>query len=306
MTLKTMKNGYTCVASGWRASSAGETATGFYCDESCLTYDYWTDGNGCKFTPYLGYVCDPKTETWRKATNLEVEIDSICGDWIEEGSYRINHIRNKVYQCTANHTWKEIEIKWLSNVYAGNYGGSNRYLSYRYITLGDTSLLVEPVKIRHYNDSSTTWTCPNNVSEDCDSIGVMYDWAGALALSKDYNSSKPPSSVLSGNHQGACPSGWHVLNTQEAVWKSSKSDLLGRIGVTLGDKNRSYLRSWLSYPAGGHEWPYKKASGSSYTDLPKYAWYMNRNFVYKVGTQYDNYTTADWKSEYYYVYCIKN
>ena len=302
--LKKMINGYTCVASGWRTSSAGETTTGIYCDASCLTYDYWTDGKGCKFTPYMGYVCETETESWRKATNLEIEIDSICGDWVENGAYRVNKNKTKVYQCTnkTSHTWKEIEVKWLSNVYAGNYGGSNRYLSYRYATFGDTSLLVEPVKIRHYNDSSTTWTCPSNISEYCDSIGVMYDWAGALALDKAYNSSKPS---LSGNHQGACPSGWHVLNTQEAEWKSSKSEALERIGVTLGDKNRSILRSWLSYPANGHVWPYK-IKGTSYTDLVDYAWYMNRNFVYKVGTQYDNYTTADWKSDYNYVYCIKN
>ena len=289
--LKTVHDSWTCVASGWRSATSGEKATGLYCRSDILGVS----------RPNNGYACDVANESWRSATSLEIAIDTNCYA-STLNNYRIGN--SKLYKCTnaSSHTWTEIPMQTLKSVYAGDYGGTNRYRNYRYITLGDTSLMIEPVKIRHSTDSATTWTCPGNISSECDDTGVEYDWAGALAIDKKNNSALP-SPALSGHIQGACPSGWHVPNTTEGKWKSSYSDVTHRIDQILGWKSATQS-AWLSYPGDGDSYPTQYTSG--HIDYLKYdAWYMDA--VFSIPSSVTTYVPsyAALKKSYKFVYCVK-
>ncbi|MCL1956762.1 MAG: hypothetical protein FWF63_05525 [Fibromonadales bacterium] len=55
--------------------------------------------------------------------------------------------------------------------------------------------------------------CYNNKNTICDKFGRLYDWATAMNVSEDYNSTNfnaPP-----GQHQGICPEGWHLPTNSE-------------------------------------------------------------------------------------------
>ena len=198
----------------------------------------------------------------------------------------------KIYQCTdpINHLWTEIKINTLSNVYAGNYSGSNTYRSYKYVTLKDTSYMMEPVKIRHSTDSTTNWTCPSNISANCNSIGVEYTWKAALA----YDSY----TTLAGHIQGACPEGWHVPNTAEALWISGNIAHVSFRVDKINGNDYATKRAWISYDAE-RTCPAKKLNGQWIT-------YCNYAWTWAPGQGYFDYQSHAYKTtDYFYVYCIK-
>jgi uncharacterized protein (TIGR02145 family) len=49
---------------------------------------------------------------------------------------------------------------------------------------------------------------------NCNTYGRLYDWATAMALPSDCNSSSCASQV-SAKHRGICPSGWHIPSNEE-------------------------------------------------------------------------------------------
>jgi len=52
------------------------------------------------------------------------------------------------------------------------------------------------------------------IQNNCDKYGRLYDWVTALALPSSCNSNSC-NSQISTNHQGICPSGWHIPSNAE-------------------------------------------------------------------------------------------
>ena len=278
-----IRNGWTCDNGSWRTSTAGEIATNLYCQSGV---------EGIR-TPNNGYACDSDKNEWRKATSLEIAIDTNCYSVVYDYSstaydYRIAN--NKIYRCSdpINHTWTEIPIQTLKNTPAGDYGPTT--VNYHYATLRDTSFMVEPLKIRHKADSAVNWICEDNKPSNCTSIGVKYTWKAALA----YDSY----TTLAGHIQGACPTGWHVPNTAEAIWLARYvGDIYYRVNTINGNTNATRA-AWISYDVE-HTCPAKQLNG-------QWIAYCNYAWKWSIDQSYFTYPNDAYKlTDYFYVYCIK-
>lgn len=69
--------------------------------------------------------------------------------------------------------------------------------------------------------------CYGDTEANCESDGGLYQWAEAMGLPSSCNSTTCASLVSSGNHQGICPTGWHIPTAVE--WEV--------LGDMLGGKN---------------------------------------------------------------------
>jgi uncharacterized protein (TIGR02145 family) len=56
--------------------------------------------------------------------------------------------------------------------------------------------------------------CNKNETANCDIYGRLYDWAGAMALPSDCNSSSCASQINT-KHRGICPEGFHIPTGEE-------------------------------------------------------------------------------------------
>jgi len=62
-------------------------------------------------------------------------------------------------------------------------------------------------------------TCYEGKSANCDKYGRLYDWATAMALPSKCNTilstSDSDCAIKTPNHQGICPSGWHIPSNDD-------------------------------------------------------------------------------------------
>jgi uncharacterized protein (TIGR02145 family) len=65
-----------------------------------------------------------------------------------------------------------------------------------------------------------TAACYENENDNCDIYGRLYDWATAMALSSDCNSSSCSTDITE-KHKGICPSNWHLPSEDE--WTNLKT-----------------------------------------------------------------------------------
>jgi len=79
-------------------------------------------------------------------------------------------------------------------------------------------------------------SCYDNKTENCNIYGRLYDWATAMNISKDYNSTRLNSS--SGQHKGICPDGWHLPTRAE--WDA----LISSVGESAGKKLKARSSEW--------------------------------------------------------------
>ena len=73
---------------------------------------------------------------------------------------------------------------------------------YKTVVIGTQTWMAE--NLNYKVDSS--W-CYNNSADSCSKYGRLYEWASAMAVDAIYNYAILGDSI---NHQGACPSGWHI------------------------------------------------------------------------------------------------
>jgi uncharacterized protein (TIGR02145 family) len=62
---------------------------------------------------------------------------------------------------------------------------------------------------RNLNYNASGSKCYDDDPTNCTTYGRLYDWATAMALSPDCNTSTCASEV-SAKHKGICPTGWHI------------------------------------------------------------------------------------------------
>jgi hypothetical protein len=104
------------------------------------------------------------------------------------------------------------------------YGGE----TYQTIVLGSQTWMA-----RNLNYNASGSVCYNNQYTNCEKYGRLYDWATAMALPSDCNSSSC-SSQIGTKHKGICPSGWHIPSDVE--W-----------GSTYGEGLSGYLSYMCNY-----------------------------------------------------------
>ncbi|HSQ43197.1 MAG TPA: FISUMP domain-containing protein [Fibrobacteraceae bacterium] len=92
----------------------------------------------------------------------------------------------------------------------GTFTDSRDSLEYKYTTIGSQVWMAENLNYGTVNGSSIR--CYDNDSANCDTYGRLYTWAAAMGADDVFNDSILGDSV---NHQGICPSGWHVPSALE-------------------------------------------------------------------------------------------
>lgn len=101
--------------------------------------------------------------------------------------------------------------------------------TYKTIQIGSQVWMAENL---NYADSSVNGSyylrgnnrCYNNDSTNCLKAGRFYTWTAAMNIDAKWKSAKTPEGLIQPIHQGICPEGWHVPNTED--WQ----ELLDNIG----------------------------------------------------------------------------
>nr|AGS52888.1 SclB protein [uncultured bacterium contig00016] len=78
------------------------------------------------------------------------------------------------------------------------------YKTYKYVTIGTQVWMAENLNYA----AGGIGVCFDNDSSNCTLYGRVYDWATAMDINTDYNSTYWNGSGA--NHQGICPGGWHI------------------------------------------------------------------------------------------------
>lgn len=158
-------------------------------------------------------------------------------------------------------------------------------------------------------------SCPFGKDEGCDILGRLYTWTAASNISAGYKDSVPAAKkvVPIRNHQGVCPSGWHLPTIDEYLSLYHRiEEILGtsKQGIalkskagwndTLGANNDIFGLSFVpgkSSKAGfmGYAWLADVDYAGSGTTRIAFETDMNYTFF--------NGGPADWNA---YVRCVKN
>ncbi len=91
----------------------------------------------------------------------------------------------------------------------GGSGKGHDIAKYKTKQIGDQVWMAEKL---NYNVSGSV--CYNNDPSNCAKYGRLYNWATAMALPSNCNTSSCVSQV-STKHRGICPNGWHIPSDDE-------------------------------------------------------------------------------------------
>lgn len=64
------------------------------------------------------------------------------------------------------------------------------------------------------DDTKVEKYCYNDIPQNCDFYGGLYQWAEMMALPYECNT-KSCADMIQEQHQGICPDGWHLMTIQE-------------------------------------------------------------------------------------------
>jgi uncharacterized protein (TIGR02145 family)/uncharacterized repeat protein (TIGR02543 family) len=129
-----------------------------------------------------------------------------------------------------------------SNVNVTTFVDSRDGKTYKKVTIGSQTWMAENLD---YDDpNNVTDVCYDNKAENCAKYGRLYNWSTAMGIDAGYNNSTWGESDE--NHQGACPSEWHLPS--KAEWDT----LIIYVGgsSTAGTKLKSSA-GWSSNSAVG-------------------------------------------------------
>jgi uncharacterized protein (TIGR02145 family) len=93
-----------------------------------------------------------------------------------------------------------------------------------------------------HNSGNGNSVCYDNQESNCDTYGRLYDWAAAMDLPSNCNSSTCASQV-SPKHQGICPPGWRIPSDED--WTALKNNI-GIVSSTAGTELKS-TSGWNRY-----------------------------------------------------------
>jgi len=91
------------------------------------------------------------------------------------------------------------------NVVTGDGTMSCGGQKYKTVVIGSQTWMAENL---NYNAKGSV--CYDKKESNCKKYGRLYDWATAMGIDKKYNEEEWGESDV--NHQGICPSGWHIFS----------------------------------------------------------------------------------------------
>ena len=115
----------------------------------------------------------------------------------------------------------------LFRIISDTFLDSRNNQTYKRVSIGRQVWMGE--NLNYKTDSS--W-CLHDTASNCDTYGRLYQWHAAMAIDAIYDSTLWGGSDV--NHQGVCPSGWHLPNDGECYVLS------GYVDANNGDENIGY------------------------------------------------------------------
>jgi len=129
------------------------------------------------------------------------------------------------------------------------YGGE----TYETVKIGNQTWFKR--NLNYYVEGSK---CYNNTPANCTTYGKLYDWATAMALDANCNSSSCDSQV-GAKHQGICPSGWHIPS--DAEWTTLTNYVGGASTAGTKLKSREGWNSYSGVPSGSDTYGFAALPG---------------------------------------------
>jgi len=155
------------------------------------------------------------------------------------------------------------------------------------VDVNDDTVMVDNLRYRHDNDSSSNWTCYQNKIANCNNYGVLYTWTAAAGQPQVYlDSYLDLSNVV---NQGACPAGWHEPTSSEDDWVFKE---MNEKGLLPEDVFGRYV---------GNKYEEAPCWWSATNNITDAACFMNADLTNTNG-KYDKIS----KRSYAYLRCIKN
>jgi uncharacterized protein (TIGR02145 family) len=106
--------------------------------------------------------------------------------------------------------------------------------------------------------------CYGDDINNCNTDGGLYQWAEAMALPSACNTATTPGcggAINTGNHQGLCPTNWHIPKTSE--W-TALITALGGSAITAGGKMKLNNTNYTEWNAS----TYNNGNSSGFSALP--------------------------------------
>ena len=134
----------------------------------------------------------------------------------------INTVYDSIYDLRDNH-------KYLYSTYTANNG---------YGTILTISVMVQNLDYAEVitlgaeeqdDDTKVEKYCYNDIPQNCDFYGGLYQWAEMMNLPYECNT-KSCAELIQEQHQGICPDGWHLITNPE-MWVIINSTDEGIEGV---------------------------------------------------------------------------
>ncbi|MCL2183324.1 MAG: InlB B-repeat-containing protein [Chitinispirillia bacterium] len=129
--------------------------------------------------------------------------------------------------------------------------------SYRTVKIGDQTWMRD--NLNYAGGEGNMGLCFDNSPDNCDKYGRLYDWTTVMVLLSGCNNTICANRVQE-EHQGICPSGWHVPSNSE--WKAL-TDFVG--GASDAGTKLKAVSGWgpgngtddygFSALPGGHRFP---------------------------------------------------
>ena len=126
---------------------------------------------------------------------------------------------------------------WNTSIRYGIMQDSRDGQSYWTVKIGSQRWMAQNLNYRNAKGKSDTVGVCYNDADSCTNHGRLYSWAEAMGLSAVFDTISW--NDIGVNHQGICPSGWHVPSNAE--WGLLISDQMDSITAGASLKSRDWL-----------------------------------------------------------------
>jgi uncharacterized protein (TIGR02145 family) len=141
---------------------------------------------------------------------------------------------------------------------------SRDFKIYRYTKIGTQTWMAENL---NYHSKNRESMCHDNDPDYCDYYGRRYAWAAAMDFASICNTTYCASDIRA-NHQGLCPSGWHIPS--DAEWTQLINFVGGasNAGTKLKATNGWNAHSTSTYGNGTDDYDFSALPGGGFNTAP--------------------------------------
>jgi len=190
---------------------------------------------------------------------------------------------------------KALTANFEPNTFVDDRDGS----TYRMVKIGDQMWMAENLKYRSTTDYSSSCYYNDYSADNCNKYGRKYSWAMAMSISNFYNENPWESSKA--NHQGICPTGWHLPSERE--WDILVNAVGGNPGAGIKLKSTT---GWHDDSNGTDEYGFSALA--SYSGYSGSWWTANQNTYRYMSYQSESLLTNTryWNIDYHNIRCIRD